>query len=43
MEVQGAGDYQDAGEFENLLIIAKQGCIVAKTIKNAVELMISTT
>ena len=43
MEVQVAGDYQDAGEFEKLHVIAERVCIVANTIKNAVELVISTT
>ena len=43
IDLQVSGDYQDADEFEKLLVIAERGCIVANTIKNAVELTISTT
>jgi putative redox protein len=41
VDMQVSGDYLDRREMEKLVIIAERGCIVANTIKGAVELHIT--
>ena len=41
IEVEVSAQYEDRGLMEKLLIIAERGCIIANTLKDAVELSVS--
>ena len=41
VELRVSADYNDRSEMEKLVVIAERGCIVANTIKDAVNLTIS--
>lgn len=41
IDMRVSGDYPDREQMEKLIVIAERGCIVANTIKSAVELHIT--
>ena len=43
VDMKISGDYDDKAEMEKLAVIAERGCIVANTLRNAVNLTISVS